>query len=241
MLDVSVILPTYNEKENIRILIPQLESILKKNKFKSEIIVVDDSSPDGTAEEAKKINKKYNNVKVIVRNKKEGIGAALREGYDNARGRLIFSMDSDMSFDINVMPKILKKLDNGYDLVVGSRYSNEGRYEAKSANIKAKRVVSSLGNKFLRLITGVNIHDFSTNFRGIRREVWQKIQTKENTNTLLFETIVLTDYKNFKVGEESVAFKERVFGKSKLNLSKEAPKFLLKAVRLSLRSRLRML
>ncbi|MBL7147194.1 MAG: glycosyltransferase [Nanoarchaeota archaeon] len=239
MLDISIVLPTYNEKKNISILIPQLEDILKRKGLKGEILVVDDSSPDGTALVAKELNKKYGNIQVIIRPKKEGIGAALREGYNTAQGKLIFSMDTDLSFDPNIMPKILKRLGEGYDLIVGNRYSSKEDYEAKTINVKAKRFVSRFGNKFLRFITGIDIHDFSTNFRGMKRKVWQKIKTREKTNSLLFEMIVLTDYHGFKVGEQSIVFKDRIYGESKLNLAKEAPKFLLKALSLSLRSRLK--
>lgn len=241
MLDLSIVLPTYNERENIAILIPQLESLLKKYKWKSEIIVVDDNSPDGTALVAEKLNKEYSNIRVIIRAKKEGIGAALREGYNSADGNVIFSMDSDLSFDINVMPSIIEKLNEGYDLVVGSRHKSKIDYEAKALSTVTKRFISRFGNKILRLITGVGIHDFSANFRGIKRGVWESIKTREKTNTILFEMILLTKYYGFKVGEEQVMFKDRIHGESKLNLAKEAPKFLLKAVILSLRSRLRLL
>lgn len=241
MIEVSVILPTYNEKENIAILIPQIEEILEKQGLKSEILVVDDSSPDGTALVAENLNKKYGNIRVITRLKKEGIGAAMREGYNTAQGNLIFSMDTDLSFDTNVIPLILKNLNEDYDLIVGNRYSSKGDYEARTLNVKTKRFVSKFGNKFLRFITGINIHDFSTNFRGMKREVWQNIKTKEKTNTLLFEMILLTAYHGFKVGEQRIIFKDRVYGKSKLNLAKEAPKFLLKAISLSLKSRLRLI
>lgn len=241
MIDVSIILPTYNEKENISILIPQLEEILKKQVLKSEILVVDDNSPDGTALIARQINENYGNIKIITRLKKEGIGAALREGYNKAEGKLIFSMDTDLSFDTNMVPVILKRLNEGYDMVVGNRYSSKGDYETKTLSIKAKKFVSKFGNKFLRFITGIDIHDFSTNFRGMKRETWQNIKTKEKTNILLFEMILLTHYHGFKVGEQRVIFKERLYGKSKLNLVKEAPKFLLKAINLSLKTRLKLI
>lgn len=241
MLDVSIILPTYNEKKNINLLIPQLEEILEKKRLESEILVVDDSSPDGTALAAKELNQKYGNIKVIIRSKREGVGAALREGYNLAKGKIIFSMDTDLSFDTNVMLKILEKLNENYDLVVGNRYGPEGCYEAKTISMQTKRFISRFGNKFLRFITGINIHDFSANFRGMKKDVWQNIKTKGKTNILLFEMILLTNYYGFKIGEEQILFKERIYGKSKLNLAKESPKFLLKAINLSLKSRLRLI
>ena len=93
MFDLSIVLPAYNEKKNISILIPQLENIMKKKGLKSEILVVDDTSPDGTALAAEELNKKYGNIKVIIRPKKEGIGAALREGYNTAKGKGIIDYD----------------------------------------------------------------------------------------------------------------------------------------------------
>ncbi|MEM4266971.1 MAG: polyprenol monophosphomannose synthase [Candidatus Nanoarchaeia archaeon] len=236
-MDISVVLPTYNEKENIMILIPELESIFKKNNLKGEIIVVDDSSPDGTADAAYLLNKRYGNVKVVLRPKKEGIGAALRDGYNHASGNVIFSMDSDLSFDHNLIPVFLEKLKQ-YDLVVGSRHTAQGGYEKKNLNIFMKWLTSRGGNFVLRLMSGVNVHDFSANFRGIKKSVWDAIKTTDNTNSILFEMILLTKYKGFKVSEIPVTFKDRVHGESKLNLAKEAPSFFLKATKWSLKSRL---
>ncbi|MFH1331846.1 MAG: polyprenol monophosphomannose synthase, partial [archaeon] len=225
-MDISIVLPTYNERKNIEILVPELEDLLRKNRLKGEIIVVDDSSPDGTAEVAKELNKRYGNVNVIVRAKKEGIGAALREGYNNASGDIIFSMDSDLSFDHNLIPAFLERL-KSYDLVVGSRHTSSGGYEKKKFNIFLKWLTSRGGNVALRLMSGVNVHDFSANFRGIRRDVWNAIKTTDNTNSILFEMVLLTRYKGFRVSEIPVVFRDRVHGESKLNLAKEAPSFFM--------------
>jgi len=239
-MDISIVLPTYNEKENIMILVPELEALLKKNNLKGEIIVVDDSSPDGTAEVAEELNRKYGNVRVIVRQKKEGIGAALREGYDNASGDVIFSMDSDLSFDHSLIPSFLERL-KSYDLVVGSRHTSSGGYERKKFSIFLKWLTSRGGNVALRLMSGVNVHDFSANFRGIRRDVWNAIETTDNTNSVLFEMVLLTKYRGFRVSEIPVTFRDRVHGESKLNLAKEAPSFFMKATKWSIKARFRRL
>ena len=237
MLELSIVLPTYNEKENIAILIPTLERILKENKLEGEIIVVDDSSPDGTAEEAKNLNKKYKNIKVILRTKKEGIGVALREGYNKSRGSIIISMDSDMSFDTLVMLDLIKKIREGYDLVIGYKVG----YKAQTAKKSLQGIVSKLGNKFMSIISGVKIHDFTPNFRAIKKEAWQAISPKEKTNVFLFEMVLLVKHKGFKIGEVPVTFKDRVYGESKIRISKEIPKFLSKSVILSIKSRLNMI
>lgn len=227
-MTISIILPTYNERENIRILIPQIEEVFKN--FKHEIIIVDDNSPDGTARYSQKLNKKFGNIKTIIRDKKEGIGAALIQGYNEATGDIILSLDSDLSFSPQDLLKVLDKLNEGYDLVVGSRHLNIKDYEMLSLETTIKRFVSRFGNKLTRLITGIDIHDFSANFRGIRKSVWREIKVNDNTNTMLLEMIMSTYYSGFRLCEVQVQFKERVYGISKLNLKLEAPKFLLKLI-----------
>ena len=237
MPDLSIVFPTYNEKENIKILIPLVEELFLSEKISFEVLVVDDSSPDGTAQTADDLNKKYGNVRVILRKKKEGIGAALREGYNNAAGKLILSCDSDMSFDINDMLKLYKKINEGYDLVIGNRHSGEGKYIKPTPAIKLKALTSKLGNKAVRSLTGINIHDFSVNFRAIKTDVWRSIKTTENTNSILLEMIMKAGYKGFKIGEIPIVFKDRLYGESKLNLKKEAPKFLLKLAKFVIKYR----
>jgi dolichol-phosphate mannosyltransferase len=236
MVELSIVLPTYNERKNISLLIPLLENILETNKMNGEIIVVDDNSPDGTAQEAKNLNKKYKNIKLILRKKKEGIGTALREGYNQSKGNIILSMDADMSFDIIVMLDLIKKLKEGYDMIIGYKIG----YKAQTAKKSIQGIISGLGNKFMSTISGVKIHDFTPNFRAMKKEVWQAINTREKTNVFLFEMILLAKHKGFKIGEVPVTFKDRVYGESKIRISKEIPKFLFKSISLSLRSRLNM-
>lgn len=227
-MKLSIILPTYNERRNISILIPKIEELFKKEKH--EIIIVDDNSPDGTALCAQELNKRFGNIKTIVREKREGIGAALRQGYDEAIGDIILSMDSDLSFSLGDLHAVLQKIDEGYDLVVGSRHTTKENYEMKLLETKVKGFVSRFGNKITSFVTGIDIHDFSANFRGIRKEVWKKISVKDNTNTMLLEMILKAYYSKFRIAEVPVLFKERVYGVSKLNLKYEAPKFFIKLI-----------
>ncbi len=229
MIQISFVIPTYNERENIKILIPKIESLFLE-KYKFEIIIVDDSSPDKTAELSEKLNKKYHNIRTVIRKKKEGIGAALRAGYNEAKGEVILSSDADLSFKVEDMLRLMDKINEGYDLVVGSRHKEEGMYENRKLLTKLKYFVSKSGNKFIRFFLGLKIHDFSANFRAIKRDVWNDIETKDNTNSLLLEMILKTKLKNYKIAEVPVEFKERKYGVSKLRLSKEIPKFFLKII-----------
>lgn len=235
---LSIVLPTYNERENIRLLIPEIKKTLAD--FEHEILVVDDSSPDGTGDAVKELDRVYGNVKLINKKKKEGIGAALRVGYNAARNEIILSSDVDLSYPVPSMLELINEINSGFDLVVGSRHLNKKDYERNTFGVKIKNFISFYGNKLVRFITGVPVHDFSANFRAIRKNTWQAINTQDKTNSILMEMIVKTHYHGFKVKEIPVTFKDRVHGQSKLKLGREAPKFLLKTLRYSLQERLKL-
>lgn len=226
---VSVILPTYNERENIRVLVPEIEAVFAD--LALEVLVVDDSSPDGTGDEARALDARFGNVRLISRACKEGIGAAIRHGFDEARNDVLISSDSDNSFRPADMRRLYEKVLEGYDLVIGSRHSTGSRYERTQFDIKMKYLVSHFGNRFLRGVTGLGLHDFSANFRAIRRNVWRFLGVREKTNTILLEMIMKSCYGGVRVAEIPVTFGERLYGESKLNLSVEAPKFLIKMIK----------
>ncbi len=225
---LSIVLPTYNEKDNIKILIPEIKKTFEH--INHEIIVVDDSSPDGTARVSEELNEKYGNIRVIVREKKEGIGAAIREGYNNANNSIILSSDADLSFLLSDTYRLYEKIQEGYDFVWGSKYSKGSFYEPTTLEARIKKWVSKNGNRIFRFTTGIKTSDFTANLRAIRKDVWRQIRTQEKTNTFLMEMILKCKYGGFKVTEIPVTFNARVYGESKMNLGIEAPKFLIKMV-----------
>ena len=235
MLSVSVIIPTYNERENIGILIGQLRETLGAREH--EILVVDDRSPDGTGAAVEALAKADPRIKLVVKDKREGIGAALRCGYDLGKKDVLLSLDADLSFSTPETMKLLELIDAGFDLALGCRHKTGGSYEAPTLRVKAKFFVSRLGNRVIRALVGLDLHDYSANFRAIRRSVWRAILTEENTNSLLLEMILKVKYGGFKVAEVPVSFADRIHGQSKLNLYIEAPKFLVKLLKFTLRYR----
>ncbi len=226
---LSVVLPTYNEEKNLEIFIPQIEEEFKSVSL--EIIVVDDNSQDGTKELLETLNNKFKNIKLISRSGLMGIGSALRDGYNNSQGDFILSSDADLSFKVDDMRRLYEKLNEGYDLVLAYRHGEGGSYEKKTIGVKIKYFFSWFGNFVVRNISGLDIRDVSANFRIIRRDTWLKLNTVENTNSLLFEMIIKAKRRGLKITEIPVTFSERRFGKSKLNMLKEAPKFLIKFIK----------
>lgn len=226
-MQLSIIIPTYNERENIIPMIPKLESLIKKLKLNAEIVIVDDSSPDGTADLAKHFNKSYQNIKVVVRKRKEGMGAAIKEGLDKAKGKILISMDID-SFDVKDIEKLYKKIAQGYDLVLGSRHIKGGIYEKKHLKTFIKYILSFFGNKLYKCLLVHSINDFSVNFRAIRKAVWIKMEIEEKGNTFMPEIIAEAYFKGYNIAQLPITFKERAYEKSKLNLFKESSRFLIK-------------
>lgn len=224
--DLSLVIPTYNEKENVKRLIPQVIDLFKGLSY--EVLVVDDDSPDGTGRAVEVFTERGYPVRLVTKKNKEGIGAALRVGYDLCQGKVIASTDADLSFDPADLLRMYQEIQNGSDLVTGNRHANKSLYETPNFSIRVKHWVSLNGNRVLRLVTGIPLEDFSANFRMIRREVWENIHTEEKTNTILFEMILKSWIKGYQVKNIPVTFKDRRYGKSKLRLSLEAPKFLIK-------------
>ncbi len=226
---LSVIVPTFNERENIRELIPDIARTFSH--LECEILVVDDRSPDGTGEEVINISRTYPNVRLITKEVKEGIGAAIRVGYNQAKNDVILSTDSDLSFNTNDMRRLYEKICEGYDMVIGCRHMEGGEYEITTFSVRIRNLFSFYGNKFVRMVTGLKVKDFSANFRAIRRNTWIQIKTQENTNALLMEMILKCAYNGAKLIEIPVSFKDRKYGVSKLNMASEAPKFFIKLIK----------
>ena len=231
---ITVVLGTYNEAENITKLVPLIQSIFQTEKLDGEIIVVDDSSPDGTGEIIHRFESEYHNVKLFSRPEKLGHGSAIVEGYRKASGDIIFSMDTDFSHDPADIPRFIAKLNEGYDFVQASRYVRGGSYEVSSFETWKKNVASKIGNVLARTLTGVPLHDFTTSYRAVRREVVEKVATESAGNSFFLEFAVKAHRNGFKLTEIPIIFKDRVSGKSKLKLGKQSSNMLKELLKLSL-------
>ncbi|NPA85836.1 MAG: glycosyltransferase family 2 protein [bacterium] len=231
MPEVSVIIPTYNERENIVELIPALARVLAGIDF--EVVVVDDSSPDGTAEAARELAKQYP-VQVIVR-KERGLAGAVIEGIRHARGKYCIVMDADFQHPPEVIPKILQQLRQGYQVVVASRYIKGGSTEKWSFTRKFISKTATFLAHFLFPETK-NVQDIMSGFFGFETEL---VKNKlDQLNPLGYKILleILVKCKPEKVCEVPYSFKERKHGKSKLG-AKVMLDYLRHLARLSKHSR----
>jgi len=213
---ILVVIPTYNEAENISRIIPAV-----LNSFdKADILIVDDDSPDGTPEIVQKEFAKNPRVNIIVRKgKKKGLGRAYVDGFKWAIEKgygYVLEMDADFSHDPAEIPNFYKYLQE-YDVVVGSRYINGIRV----LNWDLKRlIISQLGTLYARIVTGLKLTDMTGGFNGYRIEVLKAIDLdKIDSNGYAFQIeLKFRAYvKGFKIKEIPIVFRERELGYSKMN------------------------
>lgn len=232
---VSVVLGTYNERENLSKLIPIIETIFESKRINGEIVVVDDNSPDGTSELVRELEERYGNIRLLWRPTKMGPGSAHADGYRFAKGAIIVGMDTDFSHDPNDIPRFVQRIAEGFDVVVASRYVRGGQYEVRSFQTLKKSIASRLGNVLIHILSGVPVHDFTTSLRAIRSEVIRNVSTVSAGNSFFMEFVVKAHRKGYRTTEVPIVFKDRVIGKSKLKLGGQSLKMLKDLVQLTLK------
>jgi len=221
---ISVILPARNEEENIIIIVPKL--LASYSKFINEIILVNDNSTDGTKEAALKLIKKYGKkVKLINREKPNGVGYAIRDGIKSASkaSNWILTMDTDFIHNVNDIKKFIEKAQEGYDGVIGSRFLN------KNSLINypfVKSIANRMYHLLLRYILGIKQKDVTNNFKLYKRKVFDTISMEAGNFAVNAETGLLPIVHGYHIAEVPVIWKQRDFGKSKFTVFKLAPSYL---------------
>jgi len=210
-----IIVPTYNELENLPKLLPAVLS--KDNSI--NVLIVDDNSPDGTAAFVENEMKNNDRIHLLKRSSKQGLGTAYIAGFKYALENgfdLIFEMDADFSHDPNEIPKFLEEIKNS-DLVLGSRYITG----VNVINWPMRRLLLSwFANLYTRAITGMSVHDATGGYKCFRKEVLQAIDLDKVTSNGYAFQIEMTFKawkKGFRVKEIPIIFVDRVKGKSKMS------------------------
>ena len=222
-MKVVIILPTYNERGNIDKIIPILEEEIspKIKKHEIAILVADDNSPDCTSDAVRTLQKKYKNLELSTGEKK-GLGAAYIRGMTYAIEKMgadiVFEMDADLQHDPEKIPDFLAKIDEGYDMVIGTRYSEGGSIPA--AWPAHRKIFSIFGNLLIRTIMmRFWLHDWTGGFRALKKEVFLKekdelTEFKGYTFQVSFLHKAVRD--GFKIAEVPFHFGERNIGDSKI-------------------------
>ena len=218
--EVGVILPTYGEAENIAKLIEDIENL----KLNASILVIDDSSPDGTAEIVREKQKKYPNITLYVRPQKAGLGTAITDGFKiflscNEPPKYVFTMDADYSHNPQDIPKLLATIrDCDCAIVIGSRYVKGGKIAGWPFT---RKIISKTANLIARASLGLKLKDCTSGFRCYSTSFLKEAigNLHSHTYEIQIATVRQATLRNFKVKETPILFVNRKRGKSKLSRS----------------------
>jgi dolichol-phosphate mannosyltransferase len=226
--ELSLVIPTYNEKDSIKDVMERIFSNLKRYRVEAEVLVVDDSK-DGTDRILAGLARSNKNLKVIHRENKRGVGSAIRLGLEKASGKYAVVFMSDAPDDIKYIPPILEKLRQGYALVQTSRFM-------KGSEIIGypfiKTVANRIANLFVRIaFLRFDLKDFTSLFKGVNRKLVGRLGLEADQFDVGLEISMKSIRKGYRITEVPVSWKEREVGKSKLSLRKQAPHFIKRVLK----------
>lgn len=204
MIDYSVIVPLKDEEKSLAPLYQELAAVLNKLPKTYEIIFIDDGSTDKSYQTLLKLQNKDPKIKIIKLRTNFGKSFALSAGFKNAKGKLIIMLDADLQDDPNEIPKLIAKINDGYDLVNGWR--------KERLDSATKKISSFLFNQGTALLSRVNLHDFNCGLKVFKKEVADELYLRGELHRFI---PVLAAKKKFKVTEIVVNHRERKFGESK--------------------------
>jgi len=211
-MKLSLIIPVYNEQDNVLPLYNKLKAVLE---YDHELIFIDDGSKDNTYEILKNIQKKDSKLKIIRFRNNFGKSEALSKGFKHAKGDIIITMDGDLQDDPEEIPRFIEKIKEDYDLVVGWKY--------KRQDPLSKTIPSKFFNFLIKVLTGVKIHDSNCCFKAYKKEVVKNLKIYGELHRYIPS---LVNWKGFKVTEIKVKHHKRLHGKSKYGFSRLLKGFL---------------
>jgi glycosyltransferase involved in cell wall biosynthesis len=208
--EISIVVPFYNEEENVVELYQRLTKAMAKLGRAYELIFIDDGSTDGTRGHLLKIYKKDRHVQVIRMKKNFGQTAGLQAGFDYAQGDIVISMDGDLQHDPAEIPLFLDKMAEGYDIVSGWR-------KKRVDNPFLRKFPSWVANRMMKFLSGVNLHDFGTTFKAYRRSALKNVRLYGELHRFI---PALISRQGVKIAEIPIKNIVRLRGKSKYGLSR---------------------
>jgi dolichol-phosphate mannosyltransferase len=222
-MKVVVVTATYNERDNIGkfITVVEEEVFPKIQNYEMYLLVADDNSPDGTGDIIRQFMQKYTNLD-INSGPKKGLGAAYMRAMSYAieymDADILISIDADLQHDPHTIPEFLKKIEQGYDIVCGTRYSHGGSIPKNWPLYR--KAFSVIGNFTVRIITGrFHLHDWTTGFRALKKEVFLQVREKVDLfqgYTFIVAFLYKAILDGYKAGEVPIHFMNRKLGRSKI-------------------------
>ncbi len=209
-IDLSIVLPVYNEAGNLKELHQKLDDVLKKTNKEYEMIFVDDCSKDGSDVVLEEIAQKDSNVKIIRFMRNFGQTTAIAAGFDHSQGEIIIPMDADLQNDPEDIPRFLEKINEGYDVVAGWRKKRQDKFLTKT-------LPSQIANKIISRITRVKLHDYGCTMKAYKKNMLEGFVLYGEMHRFI---PAYTAINGAKVAEIETNHHPRKHGKTKYNLSK---------------------
>ena len=213
---VLVVMPTYNERDNARLVLPSVRAAVPD----ADVLVVDDNSPDGTADVAAQLGAELGGIEVLRRPAKQGLGSAYRAGFEYALDHgydVVVSMDVDLSHDPGVLPELVRLIEAGADAVIGSRYVPGGATVDWPVH---RRVLSRWGNRYTSFVLRLQVRDCTSGFRAFRASALKEIDPASTTAegyAFLTELVRRLVRAELRVMETPIVFRDRRYGVSKMS------------------------
>jgi len=204
-----VIIPLLNEEESLKELHQQLRTVLNRVNSRYELIFVDDGSTDRSFQVLRDLKRNDNRIKIIRFRRNYGKSAALSVGFEKSQGNVVITMDADLQDDPNEIPSLIKRLNDGYDVVSG--------WKKVRRDPITKTIPSRFFNLVTRLMTGIKIHDFNCGLKAYRKDVVKTVRVYGELHRYI---PALAHWEGFKVGEMIVQHRARKYGKTKFGLGR---------------------
>jgi glycosyltransferase involved in cell wall biosynthesis len=209
-LDLSVIIPLYNETENIKALLDELEEVLQSSGLSYEIVAIDDGSQDNTFSLLKDETLRRQKLIVLRLRRNFGQTAALTAGFDQAQGEIVVTMDGDLQNDPREIPALIAKIREGYDIASGWRKERRDPF-------LSRRLPSILANKMISWVTGVKLHDYGCTLKAFKKEVAKNLRLYGELHRFI---PALAHWMGVTITEVPVNHRSRLHGRSKYGLSR---------------------
>lgn len=222
---LSVVVPTYNEEENIQVLVPRILDVFSKHQIEGEIVIVEDPSTDGSEAVLRALEASHPEVRVIFRKPPGSLSKAWHEGFQAAAKEYIVCIDADLCHDPEYFPEMLSKMD-GHDLVIGSRYLDPGAAKMEDKSWVAI-LCSQLGRYSSRWVFGFRETDTSHSFRLFRKTLFNQIENRldQEGNVYLIQFLYEAEKAGARVTEIPIIYGKRIYGETKLKVSKETVRY----------------
>jgi len=223
---LSVVIPTYNERENIKVLVPRILEVFEENTIDGEIVIVEDQSSDGSEEVLKDLQSKHECVTVLFRSPPNSIARAWVEGFTRASKENIVCIDADLCHNPKYFPVMLEKMVH-HDIVIGSRYLTN-RMEMMEDKSFIPVYLSVISQFLTRIVLRYKESDISHSFRMFKKDLFLKIKAEltQEGNVFLIEFLYLAKKQNARITEIPIEYGKRIYGETKLKVSKEGFRYL---------------